>query len=426
MGLPVAVIGRVTDDGLITIVTGGLGRRGRPRQAPASWPGSRPGARQRGHRARRESGPRPPAPGGAAPGARQTVDRLPERGRTGRRAAGAARPPDLVAGEVDAQYDCDRGSPDTVAGTSTARRSSGSRGPPRPSSPRPTERRSAPSIRGGGSARRRGVHPQRRVTGAGPWASPTASTTATRTAGGVLAAQEGVRGLGDACRALGLPITGGNVSLYNESAATAPSHPRPRWAWSGCWTTSAEAGRAACRARGRGHALWAPAPGLAGSIYAGSPARGPTTARRGRPRRRGAAQASPRGRAGGLVAVRPGRQRWRPRGRARRDVLWAGVGADLTLAVGRRSRRSSCSAKARRVGGRGRPGTPAFELCPPARRAGASPGSTGGDAAAHPARRRGRRRARRRNAERGRGRARRAARRAPRCLGARPAARPRR
>jgi phosphoribosylformylglycinamidine synthase II len=30
---------------------------------------------------------------------------------------------------------------------------------------------------------------------------------------------EGVRGLGDACRALGLPVTGGNVSLYNESPA---------------------------------------------------------------------------------------------------------------------------------------------------------------------------------------------------------------
>jgi phosphoribosylformylglycinamidine synthase len=30
---------------------------------------------------------------------------------------------------------------------------------------------------------------------------------------------EGVRGLADACRALGVPITGGNVSLYNESPA---------------------------------------------------------------------------------------------------------------------------------------------------------------------------------------------------------------
>ena len=37
--------------------------------------------------------------------------------------------------------------------------------------------------------------------------------------------QEAVRGLGDACRALGLPVTGGNVSLYNESpdGAIAPT-----------------------------------------------------------------------------------------------------------------------------------------------------------------------------------------------------------
>ena len=36
---------------------------------------------------------------------------------------------------------------------------------------------------------------------------------------------EGVRGVGDACRALGLPVTGGNVSLYNESpgGAIAPT-----------------------------------------------------------------------------------------------------------------------------------------------------------------------------------------------------------
>jgi phosphoribosylformylglycinamidine synthase II len=32
---------------------------------------------------------------------------------------------------------------------------------------------------------------------------------------------EAVRGLGDACRALGLPVTGGNVSLYNESPGAA-------------------------------------------------------------------------------------------------------------------------------------------------------------------------------------------------------------
>jgi phosphoribosylformylglycinamidine synthase subunit PurL len=33
--------------------------------------------------------------------------------------------------------------------------------------------------------------------------------------------QEAVRGLGDACRALGVPVTGGNVSLYNESPGRA-------------------------------------------------------------------------------------------------------------------------------------------------------------------------------------------------------------
>ncbi|MET0773284.1 MAG: phosphoribosylformylglycinamidine synthase subunit PurL [Candidatus Limnocylindrales bacterium] len=36
---------------------------------------------------------------------------------------------------------------------------------------------------------------------------------------------QGVAGLGDACRALGLPITGGNVSLYNESVANGPIAP---------------------------------------------------------------------------------------------------------------------------------------------------------------------------------------------------------
>lgn len=37
--------------------------------------------------------------------------------------------------------------------------------------------------------------------------------------------RESVKGLGDACRALGLPITGGNVSLYNESVIGGPIAP---------------------------------------------------------------------------------------------------------------------------------------------------------------------------------------------------------
>ncbi len=38
---------------------------------------------------------------------------------------------------------------------------------------------------------------------------------------------EAVRGLGDACRALGAPIVGGNVSLYNEGASAGPIYPTP-------------------------------------------------------------------------------------------------------------------------------------------------------------------------------------------------------
>jgi phosphoribosylformylglycinamidine synthase len=38
---------------------------------------------------------------------------------------------------------------------------------------------------------------------------------------------EAVRGLGDACRAIGAPIVGGNVSLYNEGSASGPIYPTP-------------------------------------------------------------------------------------------------------------------------------------------------------------------------------------------------------
>src|SRR6202035_1444861 len=37
---------------------------------------------------------------------------------------------------------------------------------------------------------------------------------------------EAVRGLADGCKGLGIPVTGGNVSLYNQTGATA-IHPTP-------------------------------------------------------------------------------------------------------------------------------------------------------------------------------------------------------
>jgi phosphoribosylformylglycinamidine synthase subunit PurL len=79
---------------------------------------------------------------------------------------------------------------------------------------------------------------------------------------------EGVRGLGDACRALGLPVTGGNVSLYNESAA-GPIAPTAEIGVVGLLDDiGALIGPAFVEA---GHAivlLGEPTPGLTGSAYA--------------------------------------------------------------------------------------------------------------------------------------------------------------
>ena len=83
-GLPVAVIGRVTDDGDIAIVEGGLDADGRPRPgAPRARPdpGPRPDVATRsstsGSPRRRRAAARRPAPGAAGS---RPVDGLPERG----------------------------------------------------------------------------------------------------------------------------------------------------------------------------------------------------------------------------------------------------------------------------------------------------------------------------------------------------------
>lgn len=79
---------------------------------------------------------------------------------------------------------------------------------------------------------------------------------------------EGVRGLADACVALGLPVTGGNVSLYNEAPGSAIA-PTPEIGVVGLLTDVATRVGPAFRAEGNtvllvGHA----GPGLAGSEYA--------------------------------------------------------------------------------------------------------------------------------------------------------------
>ncbi|MEO7118565.1 MAG: phosphoribosylformylglycinamidine synthase subunit PurL [Candidatus Limnocylindrales bacterium] len=81
--------------------------------------------------------------------------------------------------------------------------------------------------------------------------------------------QEAVRGLGDACRALGLPITGGNVSLYNESASGGAIAPTTQIGVVGLLDDLTTRVGPAFRSAGDVVALLGePAPGLGGSIYA--------------------------------------------------------------------------------------------------------------------------------------------------------------
>jgi phosphoribosylformylglycinamidine synthase len=60
---------------------------------------------------------------------------------------------------------------------------------------------------------------------------------------------ESVRGLGDACRALGIPVVGGNVSLYNEGGG-GPIYPTPVVGLVGELPDVARAGRLGFRAEG--------------------------------------------------------------------------------------------------------------------------------------------------------------------------------
>ena len=339
-------------------------RRGRARRRRAPEP-RRPRARADPgraltsdaivHAARRDAAD-PPARPPRRPGAPDRAGRPPAGARHGprRRPAGPARvgrtsPRATRSSTSTTRRSARTRSPDRAA----APRSCASRARPRRSSPRRTATRaSAPSTRGSGAAlsvaeATRNVS----ITGARPlgvtnclnYGDPTRPEAFWQLT-------EGVRGLGDACRALGLPVTGGNVSLYNESPAGA---------------IAPDAGdRRRRAARRRRHAR---RPGLrAGARH--DPAR-----RRGRPgpgrlRLRGARRRARRGRPagagpgprGGAPGVHPrgdrprarrlgaGRVRRRAGGRARRERDLGrprGVGPDRRS---RTRRRSTCSARARR------------------------------------------------------------------------------
>jgi phosphoribosylformylglycinamidine synthase subunit PurL len=79
---------------------------------------------------------------------------------------------------------------------------------------------------------------------------------------------ESVRGLGDACRALGVPVVGGNVSLYNEGSE-GPIYPTPVVGLVGWLPDPARAAGIAFAGEGNTVALIGPySPRLAGSELA--------------------------------------------------------------------------------------------------------------------------------------------------------------
>jgi phosphoribosylformylglycinamidine synthase len=218
-GLPCAVIGRVTDDGDITVVTGGLdGDESREiARVPAAALTSDAivHARVAAPPERRRAAPAPGAP-------LEASDQLPERGMDpGAVLLALMGSPNLASRRaVFEQYD-------STVGASTAA------GPGR----------GAAVIRVVGTNKGlvAATDANAGVSAADPWlgaamsvaeATRNVAITGARPLGvtnclnfgdptrpdAFWQLSEAVRGLGDACRALGLPVTGGNVSLYNESA----------------------------------------------------------------------------------------------------------------------------------------------------------------------------------------------------------------
>ena len=222
-GLPAAVIGRVTDDGLITVVTGGFDAEGQPRpgaQVLATVPAAALTSdaivydRPVQPPAHRRQAPAPGAPESAS-------DRLPIRGMDpGAVLLALLGSPNLGSRAwVTTQYDATVGA-DTVEASERAAAILRIKGTTKGLAC------ATDAVAGVGvfdpylGAALAVAECSRNVvvTGARPlgvtnclnYGDPEKPEAFWQLA-------EAVRGLGDACRALGLPVTGGNVSLYNES-----------------------------------------------------------------------------------------------------------------------------------------------------------------------------------------------------------------
>ncbi len=222
-GLPCAVIGRVTDDGDVAVVEGGLDDDGRPRpgarelaRIPARALASEAIVFERAAAppARRRAAPSPGEPPGPADG-------LPERGMDpGAVLLGLVGGPNLASRRwVYEQYD-QHVQTNTVVG--------------------PGRGAAVLRIKGTAKALVATTDGDQAVAALDPYlgaamsvaeATRNVSVTGARPLGvtnclnfgdptrpeAFWQLREAVRGLGDACRALGIPVTGGNVSLYNEA-----------------------------------------------------------------------------------------------------------------------------------------------------------------------------------------------------------------
>jgi phosphoribosylformylglycinamidine synthase len=217
-GLPCAVIGRVTDDGDITVVAGGSGPGGRELgRIPAAALTSAAIVHERlsAPPERRRQAPAPGAPEVAS-------DQLPERGMDpGAVLLALLGSPNLASRRaVFEQYDS------TVQAATVA-------GPGRGAA--------VLRVTGTSKALVAATDGNAGVSAADPWLGAAMSVAEAARNVAITGARplgvtnclnfgdptrpdafwqlaEAVRGLGDACRALALPVTGGNVSLYNESA----------------------------------------------------------------------------------------------------------------------------------------------------------------------------------------------------------------
>jgi phosphoribosylformylglycinamidine synthase len=273
-GLPVAIVGRVTADGDVTVVEGGLDPEGRPRAgarelarfpAPALTSDAIVHARLAAPPSRRRSAPAPGAPAFVS-------DALPERGMDPGAVLLALLGSANLASrhEVYEQYDSTVRA-DTVVG--------------------PGGGAAVLRIKGTTRAIVASADGLQAIGALDPWlgaamsvaeATRNVSITGARPLGvtdclnfgdptrpeAFWQLSEAVRGIGDACRALGLPVTGGNVSLYNESPAGAIA-PTPVIGVVGLLDDVGRLVGPALRAAGDAVLLAGEAtPGLAGSAYA--------------------------------------------------------------------------------------------------------------------------------------------------------------